>query len=327
MKKITTPLYRPSISSSRVALTETLNTYTFWIASNPEALARLKPQATVEAEFGDRVVEGTYITMAHHGPRSGNEAPCIQVIWPPLLSWSNIGLSHIDLDALGGCLRLAGYQPSKGTLEYLFWRLAARIDVQGPHKLSFILKELSNDGWDATEKQIECITQYYHAFCAWSAKNRYYPPRHSEAIDCTGWVRSAINIIMDILEGDKFLLEEGDKWLTIQEKLDEESFKKFIGLPNISLVVREHKQFVNHLYNNHLHGSANLVFAHNLTSGACTLSRADDNVPFDCAKIMQALFGPEAGGRSGIAGSPRGRKYTEEEFNNALDKLIKIIEN
>ena len=32
--------------------------------------------ATVEAEYGDICVEGKDVTLAHHGPRSGNPAPC-----------------------------------------------------------------------------------------------------------------------------------------------------------------------------------------------------------------------------------------------------------
>ena len=32
--------------------------------------------ATVEAEYGNNVVEGTKVTLAHHGPRSNNPAPC-----------------------------------------------------------------------------------------------------------------------------------------------------------------------------------------------------------------------------------------------------------
>lgn len=32
--------------------------------------------ATVEAEYGDDVVEGEILTLAHHGSRSNNPAPC-----------------------------------------------------------------------------------------------------------------------------------------------------------------------------------------------------------------------------------------------------------
>lgn len=306
------------------ALNSILNTFTFWIASNPSVLEVLGLDATVEAEFGDVCVEGKYHTLAHHGSRAGNPAPCAQEI-TPIPDGSNVGLSHVDLDALGGILRLAGYGPFKGTLEYMFWQLAARIDIQGCHKLAAIQQDLMRDE-GASSGQITRITQYYHAWCAWSANHRYYPPQHSEAVDCTGFIRSAIRIIMDILEGDTCLLEVGDKWLEAQKSLEQESFRNIVTFPRFTLIFRTHAQFTNHLYKTPFHEPADLVFSHNTTSGACTLSRADGSFPVDCAKTMQTLFGPEAGGCAAIAGSPRGKKYTEKEFDEAGHRLLLLLE-
>lgn len=315
-----------SVVNDRDTLNTILDTFNFWIASNPEALVRMSLDATIEAEFGDRCVVGKLHTLAHHGSRAANACPC-EIEITPIPDWSNVGLSHVDLDAIGGCLRLAGYGPFEELPEYFFWKLAANIDTRGYHKLSTILKELSEDGCGVTEKDLSCITRYYHAWCVWSAKNRYYPPRHADAVNCTGFVHSAINIIMDILLGDEVLLQEGDKWLAKQETLEKESFRNIITFPNFTLIVRSHAQFTNLLYTTFLHGAADLVFAHNLTSGACTLSKADEDFPVDCAEVMKKIFGPNAGGRAAIAGSPRGVKYIEKEFSEALDQLIKIIEN
>lgn len=320
-----------SVESDRDALNTILNTFTFWIASNPKALEALNLDATVEAEFGDVCVEGKYHTLAHHGPRAGNPAPCAQEI-TPLADWSNIGLSHVDLDALGGCLRLAGYNPPVGgfpcnELEHYFWQLVAQLDIRGYHRLRQIREDITDHGWGCTSRVADRIIRYYHAWCAWSAENRYYPPKHEEAVDCTSFIRSALRAIMDILEGDAGLLEAGDKWLEAQKSLEQESFRNIVIFPRFTLIFRRHEKFVNHLYVTFLHGSADFVFAHNLTSGACTLSKADEDFPIDCAKIMQSLFGPEAGGRAAIAGSPRGKKYTTEEFDKAGDRLVKLLES
>ena len=42
-------------------------------------------------------------------------------------------------------------------------------------------------------------------------------------------------------------------------------------------------------------------------------------------KIMQDLFGPEAGGRDGIAGSPRGRVMTEEDFRKTIEAVEQAL--
>ena len=49
----------------------------FVLSSDPRKLAAAianQPSATVEAEYGDALVEGSVLTMAHHGPRTGQKA-------------------------------------------------------------------------------------------------------------------------------------------------------------------------------------------------------------------------------------------------------------
>lgn len=69
------------------------------------------PVSTVEAEYGDKCVVGRGgETLAHHGSRSINPAPCL---------FDNISgrahgtiiVSHLDLDAVGGILALDGRKP------------------------------------------------------------------------------------------------------------------------------------------------------------------------------------------------------------------------
>jgi hypothetical protein len=52
------------------------------------------------------------------------------------------------------------------------------------------------------------------------------------------------------------------------------------------------------------------VIAFNTKSGSITLSFAEETDPRNACELMQAVFGPEAGGHKGIAGSPRGVRQT-----------------
>ena len=74
----------------------------------------INAEATVEAEYGDECLEGTMATLAHHGPRSNNPAPCNTPDVPVLPPFATVVVSHIDLDTLGGIYALQGRKPEKG---------------------------------------------------------------------------------------------------------------------------------------------------------------------------------------------------------------------
>jgi hypothetical protein len=290
------------------------------MASSEKGLREVSEyDATVEAEYGQIVVEG-YTTLAHHGPRTGNPAPCVTQVAAPLLHGAVVGLSHFDLDGLGGCMRLAGYKPQTKA-EEAFWLLVAELDVRGYHQMKSILNAFQLPA-DMEEK----IKEWYHAFQAWSQKNRYFPPRDGSLTNCTTAIRAGIGAVVSILSDDSTLLSEGAVWLEAQRTLDQESIKKVIITCQGPLLVRQHAQSTNFLYNTHAYGgTGTLVLAHNLTSGVVTLSRESDAIPVDACEVMQSVFGPEAGGRAGIAGSPRGRKYTSREFSNIIFDVVKIL--
>lgn len=80
-------------------------TFQIFIANNVEALEAVNPTHTVEAEFGDSVVEGSSVTLAHHGKRAENL---------PTVENTTIGISHFDLDTLGGVMRCLGVKDYDG---------------------------------------------------------------------------------------------------------------------------------------------------------------------------------------------------------------------
>jgi hypothetical protein len=303
-------------------VTERLESFTIWIASCPEAFKDIALDATVECEFGDIVVEGREHTLAHHGPRQGDVCPCLVDVGEPLSACSDVGISHVDLDTLGGILRLGGYT-TDGTIDDIFWWLAAEIDMRGYHHLDDILLEIQSD--TGNFGIVKWVSRAYHAWCAWSAEHRYYPPKHSQLVDCTGFIRMACDAILRILGGDPELLEKGDKWLKAQENLDQESFVEFYEILGGNVIVRESERFVNHLYRTKHFGPADFVFARNERSGACTLSCADSQSNWDCESLMKSLFGPMSGGRRGIAGSPRGKMVSREQFQGAVKALLLTI--
>ena len=181
-----------------------------FLSSSAESLrAALLPHAstaTVEAEYGDEVVEGTVTTLAHHGTRAGNPCPCL---CPPAEAGriDVFGVSHIDLDALGGILGLLGTRPGPMS----FWTLAAFIDVNGPHKLS--------ESVASPEDSARLF-----AWWAWSEAHRCTPPRDGSVIDVTDYVTAASNILSAVLDDDPGLLALGEEWRSKKEFLFSSSF-------------------------------------------------------------------------------------------------------
>jgi len=272
------------------------------ISSSPESLATAiagKSSATVEAEYGAVCVEGSVLTLAHHGPRSGNPAPCLATNESVREGIDVIGVSHVDLDALGGVMAIMGVKPSAES----FWDLAAFVDTHGAHKLGE-----SN----ASESNLRAL----HAFWAWSEQNRCYPPRDGSAQDVTEYVRGACAAITSILEGDETMLAAGDAFRAATRTLNLESFKESSG----RVVLRVSDSFVNHLYD--YNGEAfDAVVAYNSKFKSVTVSFANPKETDDACKLVQSLWGVLAGGHKGIAGSPRGQEMTLEDAYAALDAI------
>lgn len=270
------------------------------VCSNADTLSKSKPEVTIEAEYGARCVEGTKLTLAHHGPRSENPAPCVTKVPKGLgrelaKTKATIGISHLDLDTLGGILRLAEQDgPQVGGDE--FWRVAAFVDVKGPHRLL----EANTD---------EETTRQLHAFWAWSEKNRCRPS--PEVDDVTANVKKAATVLMEIFglsseDLQTYWLDAGDRLRDAEEKLNKSSFCE--STLSGTAILRISDRFVNHLYTAPNGETADVVLAYNTVTGAITVSRENEQVDFHAAEFLQELFGPEAGGHPGIAGSPRGKR-------------------
>lgn len=294
------------------------------ISSNFDNLAAENVSATVEAEYGDRCVEGSVVTMAHHGPRAGQPCPCLFTMNDELRAkmdiegW-NIGVSHLDLDTIGGIASLLGCRP--GWVE--FWQAAAHVDVNGPHRLCEYLSTL-------TDHQQDLVRDQLNAYWAWSQSNRCFPPRDGSVMDVTDQVRLTLDVLGKIFMGDKDLVDTGKAWAEGEARLNGESLRRVIVLEEGPLkgqhiAVRAADRFVNHLYGT-CSGVAIAVVALNTKFGSVTVSRESENLPFNCREFVQAMWGSEAGGHDGIAGGPRGKEMGELELEAASATLAEYLE-
>lgn len=252
---------------------------------------------TIEAEYGSNVAVGRLATAAHHqrsGPWSGSApAPCndqrLSALDP-----SQVGLilvSHLDLDTIGGCLRAMGVTDLFVPAFASFWALAEAVDVAGRHRLPEL------NGAPADVDRILAFAAYTTTVIA--ARPR--PPAH-EIADVTDVVVAAgvflRTILLDAAQASALAVREDAE----QRALDAASFVRQHGRVVVRHVQRR-GGFVNHLY-----GTGKVVASWNAESGALTLSASERGL-LDCRAVVQGLWGPQAGGHEGIAGSPRGVAY------------------
>jgi len=280
------------------------------------AIARAARAAvSIEAEYGQETVQGSLYTAAHHGQNAGNQAPCVDNAIPRIED-GKVLVSHIDLDTIGGCGRVMGH-PALDPRHRMFWALAAHVDVNGPHRLAEARK------WDVAPA--ERIERELYAYWAWSQANRG-PRLDPQAVhDVTDEVKRHLNVILDIFaEGeDGILLKAGDEFRDGEVRLNADSWVQTLeDLGSYLIAVRVSPQFVNHLYTDPTGKVADWVLALNTRTGAITLSwGGPPNSSANACTVMQAVFGPEAGGHKGIAGSPRGIRYGIEALWRVLEYL------
>lgn len=265
--------------------------------------------ATVEAEYGDFCVEGKLVTLAHHGARSHNPAPC-NVNTHPLEEDGFILVSHLDLDTVGGVLALMGEKPK----DKAFWEAAELIDVTGPHHMC----ELSQE-----------IQDKLNAVYAWNdAKERV---RYTEVTDVTEKISEwRDEIIKPLLRAipDQTLIQNGQEWYkntteAVESKLVNES-------DNCRAFVTDGVFCAGSYFSPNLNVICDSIVTLNTKFRAITIAFEDGGKELSACEIAKSLWGAEAGGRDGIAGSPRGWELSDEElqreFERAIDTVNELIQ-
>ena len=270
------------------------------------ALAAFASTATVEAEFGDVTVPGSVLTFAHHGKNAGNPCPCS---YPNTvadgLGVEAVGISHVDLDTLGGVLAIQGRKPEAPS----FWALAEFMDLNGAHRLS-------QSGASAED------VARLHAWWAWSEANRLYAPRDGSVTDAGAWIDAAAEAVKSILEGDPALLQAGEAFRLAGEALNSASFVE----ASKGVLLRSSDAFTNHLYTSPSGEVGKAVVAFSTKFRSVTVSfEAGSASPVSAREFVQSLWGDLAGGHHGIAGSPRETQMTLEDARSAAEALRKLL--
>lgn len=288
------------------------------LSSNPDslraALSAYSNFAVVEAEFGGTEVVGSsdLLTLNHH-VRPERQCPCLfgtaafsgQAV-------EAVGVSHFDLDTLGGLMALRGTKPEGHDA---FWQLAAFVDLNGPH---------------AVEDTNKTTPEYRQlaAFWAWSQKNRLFPSRDGSVTDVTDFIATAESAVARILNMDADMLHEGAVLMHEEALLNARSYKAWFVMfadtdSPVTGLVRVSDKFTNHLYRPDIAGAkpVDIVVSLNTATGAITVSRRDTSVAVNCRQLVQTFWGELAGGHEGIAGSPRGKVLTQEDLDAFVDWL------
>jgi hypothetical protein len=296
-------------------------------STNHELLLSAEPHLTVEAEYGTTVIEGKAYTAAHHQPAGskyagdhvvtgGRPSPCVDksipVLDPGEGAWV-IGISHLDLDTIGGILRaLPAAADIFSPAHDGFWALAAFLDVSGAHKMALA---------KAAEEDVERIY-------AWMAHSKQIPRLPLNVLtDATELVLGCLPVLRALLADDAELLEAGRAFQEEQRKLNEDSFS-FMTEDDASIIVRVTpgpRDFVNHLYGAPDGSLGVAVVAHNKHLGTITVSLESPIPGVSCRDVVQSLWGELAGGHAGIAGSPRGQVMDEFDVDTAVLELEAAI--
>lgn len=257
----------------------------------------IKAVATVEAEYGVRVLEGEVVTLAHHtGDYKSHPAPCNNQHVPTIDS-GTIVISHIDFDTVGGIMHLLGKKPFNPQ----FWNSVEYIDLNGPHHI----RSLST-------KHKEMIEAYW----AWCFKERTVP-KIKELSDVTKLIFKHMSAITRIMNGDKKLIEFGKIWSdSVTQKVEsclryEDNFIRAFVTENVFCSAS--------YYSLTRKAPVSVTVSFHAGRKEITIATSDESI--DCEKVVQTLWGAEAGGRSTIAGSPRGRIMNESDFYNAINYL------
>jgi len=260
------------------------------------------PSATVEAEYGDQLVSGSYATLAHHGKQVGQKCPCLYDNFPPLKGLM-VGISHLDIDTLGGVLALVGVKPHAPK----FWVLAAFVDEQGAHRIR------ANGADERTIAQI---------WAMWAWLESHPITITEEVTSVTSSVINATKTLCQILAGDEDLLSAGNAFQAEEAKNNLAAFVRSSSTGGKTVILRESEGFVNHLYVTPAGTQGDWVVAYNPADTSVTISMRETIPGFSCIELVQTLWGPLAGGHVGIAGSPRNRKMCLKDADELMELVI-----
>jgi hypothetical protein len=216
------------------------------------------------------------------------------------------------LDALGGVLAVTGDKPDDPE----FWKGAGYVDVHGIHNIH----DLRED-----------VQQELTAFSAQKAKE----PREriTDVKDVKEDIGRHLGYVRAITdpehEKNREYIEYGKEW----QKENERQVEDRCVFENnyVRGFVTDGVYCAASYYSPEAEKVIPCTVTYNTNYNTITVAFADggreNGGKLSAKEIVQELWGKEAGGRDGVAGSPRGQEMTREDFEKAKDRCIeKIVE-
>ncbi|MCP4394354.1 MAG: hypothetical protein GY804_08855 [Alphaproteobacteria bacterium] len=286
-----------------------------FIASSPDslenALSDYKKTVTIGAEYGDVLVQGSELTIAHQGDRSWSTCSCM---YPnnPKLSIDAIGISHLNIDTLGGILAVLGMKPETRS----FWKAVAYVDRCGLHGLDvYLIKNFISD----------TVGLFIYSFMAYDDHHsRYAIPNKKEAIDINGTVNMFADALDRILGIRRDMIEAGEIWLRKRKERLRDTL--VYRDSQTGVVLRRGIGDLTELYED----GDRVVVCYNEDRFAVTISCIDGTL--DCRKFIQQLLPLEisnglylSGGNVYKAASPKNVIYSIKMAKSIYCKVIEYF--
>lgn len=288
----------------------------FLVKSLEEANRIIKRQKgdiiSIECEWGDKKPENVKLALHHHGKDEGNLAPSalyrakmdLDIKDPVLL------FSHLDLDALFGAMWVCQKLDPQNELHIKIAKLVEIADVYGPHYIK--------ENWDdeVYKKWVTC---------------GFIMNRNNRILDLnvTKIVKELMNVMVAIINDDDIdnnpVFEEAYEW------------KTKISKNAISFIRYNTKYVLGFVSNKFMLSNYNLLsrprpimIQFNPKSGKISMSVVNNELAIKLFgeggvdSIMKKYFGPEAGGKTSIGGSPRFKPQSFYEFKQFAKDIHQI---
>lgn len=281
------------------------------LAKNLKAAQSLqKPYLSVEAEYGNIVIEGWAATLAHH-VEGWTSAPSLCEF--DYLEKNSVDvfeehvclISHIDLDVIVGISHLLGLQDfsweSKG-INY--------VDCNGQHTLF-------------SEHVSEMARKVIIAYVGYASINRAPFSPKEDIMDVTEYVMSTIQNF-----NTEYYYSVGLKLITDRKEEAERSL--LLGLNGVALIEQAEDSKVFGLNSEYTikNNVYDYVIVYSNKFKSVTVSAKDGNrQKINLAEFMQGIFGNEAGGHAGIAGTPRGAEFSIDDAWRVFSALQEASKN
>lgn len=291
-----------------------------------------KPFITIECEFGDKYIKGDYMTIVHHGEFSKNLSSAISVHHNLAhatydymdsqdlpIEGKSIMVNALDLDTMLAIYVIecsAKEEPYMGENypPYAFLRAVDRADRFGVHKLkewSTKKEERVLQGEDTELKDKEKAYKMVLAYHTWAneIKLKFEP-------DFMVQMQKGLDFIESMIKDDSIIEEYYNKETSRKQEVESMLFTE-----------SEKGRLFNTtgIFCGADYEGKSFIVAFNQKFKAVTLSFEDGGKQHNAVTIMQELFGSEAGGHAGIAGTPRGKEFTFGDAKVVFDKVEAIV--